>query len=245
MLSFLSESCSLFFFSPFLYPVFERSFSSFLPSISLFWFQGRTSTCRSYGGRSNRMWCGSCSGFAAGSTASSPPSSASPVPHALIRLAASVTRPSRYPIVPSYFLICIICYNFGIRFRVTWQINWFDCFVLLAFLCRFWVVKKIAGIGLGVESNWWLTGTWSWNLWNNFISLREYLYCLGIIAGALKKMKHCVLLSSRDDLVAHTHCCKGWGWVGKVLYWMWFTPLKGKISLLVWVWYLGNRVKNN
>lgn len=58
--------------------------------------QGRTSMCRSYGGRSNRMWWGSFNGWGAGSTASILPSFASRGLLALTRPADSGTRPSRW-----------------------------------------------------------------------------------------------------------------------------------------------------
>lgn len=57
--------------------------------------QVRTSTFRSYGGRSSQMWWDSCKGWGAGSTVSNLPLSVSLDPLALTRLAAWATRLSR------------------------------------------------------------------------------------------------------------------------------------------------------
>lgn len=70
----------------------------------------RTSTCRSYGGRSSRMWCAFCCVSGAGSTASSPPCTVLPDPPDLTRQGDLATRPSKVStpgFTPELFFTCL------------------------------------------------------------------------------------------------------------------------------------------
>ena len=72
--------------------------------------QGHTRTSRSYGGRSNRTWWGSCWGWGAGSTVSSRPLFASLIPLAPTRLAVWATRLSRWRTSSKLFQFLFVCY---------------------------------------------------------------------------------------------------------------------------------------